>query len=356
MDELVLNIHSHTTYSDGTKTHEEIGQIALQSDVDVVITTDHNVLVSGVDGYYRDDQHKILLLTGEEIHNQNRNPQKSHLLVVGNNRELAMFGNNTQQLIHQVKIAGGYTFLAHPFEDALPLFGELDIGWDDWQIEGFTGIEVWNGMSEFKCAIRGKASAIFFTYFPQFIANGPHPSAKKKWDELTSAGRRVVAIGGGDAHALNYSMAPFTKTLFPYLFHFKGINNHLLTSNSLTDDLSSDRKMIFNSLANGRLFIGYDLPGCTRGFRFYAQGRDGTANMGEDIQLTGGVTFQIRLPHPVECHLLKDGKVIKTWHERQLCTCVVSQPGVYRVECYINYLGRKRGWIYSNPIYVRAND
>ena len=30
-----------------------------------------------------------------------------------------------------------------------------------------------------------------------------------------------------------------------------------------------------------------------------------------------------------------------------------TEPGVYRVEAWRNYLGRKRGWIFSNPIYVR---
>ena len=30
-----------------------------------------------------------------------------------------------------------------------------------------------------------------------------------------------------------------------------------------------------------------------------------------------------------------------------------NQPGVYRVECYIQYMGAKRAWIFSNPIYLR---
>jgi hypothetical protein len=79
---------------------------------------------------------------------------------------------------------------------------------------------------------------------------------------------------------------------------------------------------------------------------------DGTAEMGDELSCKGGVTFQIRLPRRTECVLLKDGKPVRTWRQHELCTYNTTQAGVYRVEVYIDYLGRKRGWIYSNPVYV----
>ena len=36
------------------------------------------------------------------------------------------------------------------------------------------------------------------------------------------------------------------------------------------------------------------------------------------------------------------------------CTHITTEAGVYRVEVYRRYLGKRRGWIYSNPIYVRS--
>ena len=45
--------------------------------------------------------------------------------------------------------------------------------------------------------------------------------------------------------------------------------------------------------------------------------------------------------------------MIKTWHNRETCTHITTEPGAYRVETYIQYMGRKRGWIFSNPIYIR---
>ncbi|MGZ9235150.1 MAG: histidinol-phosphatase, partial [Anaerolineales bacterium] len=35
----------HTVYSDGSGTHKDIAQAALRTGLDVVIVTDHNVLV-----------------------------------------------------------------------------------------------------------------------------------------------------------------------------------------------------------------------------------------------------------------------------------------------------------------------
>ena len=75
--------------------------------------------------------------------------------------------------------------------------------------------------------------------------------------------------------------------------------------------------------------------------------------MGEEIPAKGGVTLQIHLPETADCKLIKDGVVIKELKRQQNCTHITTEPGVYRVEAYRRYLGRKVGWIYSNPIYVR---
>ncbi|MHB1120566.1 MAG: hypothetical protein ACYC11_10945, partial [Bellilinea sp.] len=38
----------------------------------------------------------------------------------------------------------------------------------------------------------------------------------------------------------------------------------------------------------------------------------------------------------------------------QIGAYITKEPGVYRVESYIRYLGKLRGWIFSNPIYLRS--
>jgi len=65
------------------------------------------------------------------------------------------------------------------------------------------------------------------------------------------------------------------------------------------------------------------------------------------------ITFQIKLPQAEECLLLKDGEVIQSSRKRVSIIHRVKEPGVYRIEAYIEYKGKRRGWIFSNPIYVR---
>ena len=117
-------------------------------------------------------------------------------------------------------------------------------------------------------------------------------------------------------------------------------------------DAASDTSMILEELRKGHCFIGYDLPFPTRGFTFTAHGLHQTAQMGDEIDCRAGVTFSIRLPMRTECTLLKDGKPIRTWRNHDVCTHIVTEPGVYRLEATIHYLGLRRGWIYSNPVYV----
>ncbi|HNZ00522.1 MAG TPA: CehA/McbA family metallohydrolase [Anaerolineaceae bacterium] len=353
MEELVANLHIHTRYSDGAATHRELQKIAFEAGLDVLITTDHNVYVEEMDGYFNAQKRKVLLLVGEEIHDPNRVPQKNHALVFGVNRSLAAFAPEPQSLIDQVNKAGGMAFLAHPYEDALPRFDEPDISWVDWGVTDFTGLELWNGSSEIKTASTNTLKAIFYALSPRHLAHHPHPLTIRKWDELTTSGKRVVAIGGSDAHALSARLGPLHAIIYPYPFHFQSINTHLLVANPLSGDLLTDRRMVWNALRDGHAFIGYDYPAPTRGFRFTAQTRDQNAIMGDEIILGGGVTFQVRLPEKTECRLIKDGAMIKTWKQQEICTYLTNQPGVYRVECHIHYLGKLRGWIYSNPIYVR---
>jgi hypothetical protein len=351
--EYTINLHMHTPYSDGHGTHDEIVQAALSAGIDVVIVTDHNVWVDGPEGYYQDDDRRVLMLVGEEVHDQIRDPQKNHLLVFGVEKEMAPLAKDPQDLIDQINEAGGLSFIAHPVDPAAPAFNEDDLSWVDWDIGGYTGIELWNAMSEFKSLLTNKLQAIYYAYNPEKVAHGPFVESLAKWDELLTSGRRVVAIGGSDAHAIPASMGPIHRILFPYEFHFQAVNTHVITPQPLSGVLFEDRSLILDALRQGHAFVAYDLPAPTRGFRFTANGADGTVWMGDEVSARSGVTLQIRLPGRAECCLLKDGKIIETWTQRETCTHITTEPGVYRVEVYLPYHGKRRGWIFSNPIYIR---
>lgn len=364
MNEIVINLHMHTAYSDGVASHAEIAEAALRAGLDAVIVTDHNVWVNGPEKYYHQGNQRVLLLVGEEIHDQARLPQKNHMLVVGANRELSTLAANPQRLLDGVRQYRGLAFFAHIVDPPAPAISQDDLSWVDWQVQGYTGVELWNGFSEFKGRIKSKLHAIYYAFNFDRIAQGPFPAALQKWDELLARGQKVVAIGGSDAHGLKFKLGPFTHTVFPYERHFRAINTHLLLPAPLTGELSDDKRMILEALERGRGFIGYDLPAPTRGFRFTARGKEHTAQIGEETSAKHGVTIQIRMPdagktNPTtnkrpeyECRLIKDGKLLKSWEKRDTIVHITTEPGVYRVEVYIDFLGQARGWIFSNPIYI----
>jgi hypothetical protein len=367
MHEIVVNLHMHTRYSDGSGTHKDIAHAAMQTGLDAVIVTDHNVLVQGVEGYYRASDSnrfastpstrlrisRVLLLVGQEVHDQDRDPQKNHLLIFNASRDLSALADEPQTLINGVRDAGGICFIAHPKDPAAPAFHEDDISWEDWTVENYTGIELWNGLSELKTVVPTKLHGAFHAFFPQFVGHHPIPETVRRWDELLAGGRRVVAIGGSDAHALTLHMGPLSRVIYPYEFHFRTVNTHVFVPEPLTGDVPTDKKMIYEALANGHCFVAYDLPGNTRGFTFKAKGLTQSAIMGDTLPAKGGVTLQAHLPVRAEIHLIKDGQKISILKNSQTLTHTAIEPGVYRVEVYRNYLGKKRGWIYSNPIYIR---
>ena len=353
MPEIIINLHIHTKFSDGTGSHQEIAEAALDSGLDAVIVTDHNILVSKAEGYQTRGDQRVLVLIGEEIHDDNTPAQNNHLLVIGAGQELAGLAGDTQGLIDQVNHLGGLSFIAHPIDPAAPKFDQGDFSWDKWDVSGFTGIELWNGFSEFKTRLKNIPAALWYAYLPKLIARGPIPATLAIWDQLTGEGKRIVAVGGSDAHAMHASLGPIRKTLFPYQVHFKSVNTHLLLPTELTGDIEVDRGLIYQTLRAGRAFVGYDLPFPTTGFQFTASAGEQIASMGDEIPFQEGLTLNIHKPLPGECLLIKDGVLIKKWRNRLEHSFEPSSGGVYRVEVYLPYRGRRRGWIYSNPIYIR---
>jgi hypothetical protein len=352
MHEIAVNLHMHTRYSDGSGSHLDIARAALECGLDAVLITDHNVRVGGMDRYVKRNGSRVLVLIGEEIHDRRRSPQKNHLLVFGLREELAGHDDDTSALLAAVRRNGGLAFLAHPIDPAAPAFHEPDISWEDWRVSGFTGIELWNGFSELKAHLPTRLHGFFYAFFPALVAHGPAPSALELWDRLL-AERAVVAIGGSDAHALRRHAGPIRRTVFPYSYHFRSVNTHVLLEEPLTGDAGADGQAIYAALAAGRCFIGNDLPKSTRGFRFTAYGADSEAILGGQIELSRGLALHAKVPDFAEIRLLKDGRTVQTVKYGQALTHRALEPGTYRVEAYLRYLGRRRTWILSNPIYLR---
>ena len=348
LHEIVANLHLHTAFSDGAWYHTQIAQAAAEAGLDLVIVTDHNVWVDGVEGYYDG----VLLLVGEEVHDVQRLPQCNHLLIFGAEDEMAPHPGDSQQLINAANERGGLCFLAHPVERGSPLDPELAaIPWVDWEINGYAGIELWNYMSSFKALVQTKLAALFYVLYPDFGVKGPFPHSLRLWDKLLREGRRVVAIGGSDAHGNSYALGPVRRVVLPYSYLFNCVNTHILTSSALTRDVAAAKSAIYEALRDGHCFIGYDALGATRGFRFFARSGSYLANMGDELKRQAAISFQVELPAPADTRLLCNGEVVARGNGQRL-DYTTAVPGVYRVEVYRRYRMRQRAWIFSNPIYV----
>jgi hypothetical protein len=351
--EYIGNMHMHTPYSDGVGTHSHIARCAILAGIDFVIVTDHNVLVKGIEGYYGDDQKGyVLLLTGEEVHDQRLDPQINHLLVYAADQELAQCATDPQGLIDAVSAAGGLSFLAHPNDPPLDAFAEPAIPWQALDVQRFTGLEIWNFMSSFKGLITDRKTTLQAAFRPEDLMVGPSPETLALWDKLLTEGRRVVGIGNSDAHGTVYHLGPISHTVFPYDFLFNCVNTHVLVPQTLTGDWQRDQKMLYRALAQGNAFIGYDMPGETRGFRFSANGQYGTAIMGGSIRLGPGVTLQALAPARSHIKLICGGEVVVESFGRENLTYTAQTVGAYRIEVWLEYKGQERCWILSNPIYI----
>ncbi len=352
------NLHMHTPYSDGEAYHAEIAQAALSAGLDFIIVTDHNVLVQGVEGYYSSgegaERRHVLLLSGEEIHDRTRQPQVNHLLVYGAERELAACAADPQALINAVNAAGGICFLAHPHDTPLERVHEPAIPWEDWQVRGFSGLEIWNYMSSLKQVINEGSllQGVRAIFRPEDVISAPNPLTLAKWDDLLSMGRRVVGIGNSDAHGTVFQIGLFKHTVFPYDFLFSCVNTHILSAQPFKGEWQHDKALIYKALRHGHAYIGYDLLGSTRQFRFSANGQYGSAIMGDSLKVGGGVTLQALAGERSHIKIIRHGKVVAEADNRENLTYTAQQGGAYRVEVWRTFKGKPRAWILSNPIYL----
>lgn len=359
--EAVGNMHMHTYYSDGEAWHDEIAAAAIAAGLDFVIVTDHNVLVKGVEGYYENENGRVLLLTSEEIHNPRRRPQASHFLAYGVPYELAPFAADPQRLIDEVNAAGGCGFLAHPHERELTLLDMEDLGWHDWDIEGYTGLEIWNYMSCFKNelvkAAAGKNKWLGYLALlrvalnPEKYISGPDLETLDLWDQLLTEGKQVCAIGNSDAHGTLIRLGRWQRIIYPYEYLFRAVNTHILLPKPFNGDLEHDKALIYRAIGGGHAWVGYDLPHPTKGFRFTGQGVN-KGIMGDKVQLDGGATLQVKTPVLANIRLIYEGEVVAAAENKTYLTYIPIEEGAYRVECTLPFAGKERGWIYSNPIYL----
>ncbi|TDL73600.1 phosphoesterase [Rhodococcus qingshengii] len=159
------DLHTHSVHSDGTFTLREKADICVEAGLDFLGLTDHNA-ASQNEAYPRDVD--TLFIPGMEL-----TTNKGHLNLFGVNDPIRDFRVNTMEELHSVlkeaRENGAYISLNHPYC--------RNTGWRwDWDFD-YDWVEVWNG--------------------PWRDEN---QDALDWWQEQLVSGKRLVAVGGSDAH------------------------------------------------------------------------------------------------------------------------------------------------------------
>lgn len=333
-------IHIHSTESDGSQPIRKIISFGQETGLDFLMFTDHMNLRpyhQGLEGWYEN----TLAIMGYEIQDSNN---KNHYLVFGV-KDVLPGELIASEYVKGVKGEGGLGIIAHPDEirHSLPKYPSYP--WTAWEAEGFDGIEIWNQMSEWLEKLT-RFNQLKMVLSPRRVLDSPTRRILKKWDEL-SIKRKVVGIGGVDAHAHPYKIGPFRITIFPYKVQFKSIRTHVLLDEPLSSDFVKAKGQIFTALRNCNVFASNFRRGDAKGFAFYAQSKNGITKIGEEIDIQQEVKLRVKTTQKSQIKLLCDGKVIAEAKGKTL-DYTPEVKGNFRVEVY----RRKRGWIFSNHIRV----
>jgi hypothetical protein len=107
------------------------------------------------------------------------------------------------------------------------------------------------------------------------------------------------------------------------------------------------------ALEAGRAFVAFDSIADATGFDFTATSGEVRHPMGSQISLPDELRLVARAPLAGHWKLIQSGKLLAEAEgaefERR-----IDEPGIYRVECWLDMAGQRRIWILSNPIYVAA--
>jgi hypothetical protein len=375
------NLHVHSAFShDSRGKIEDIVAAAKATGTQVLMFNEHPA-----DTYdFFKDGHQgtkdaVLLIPGAET---------KGFLVFPTQSLRGLDGGAPQEFSDLVRGRGGLVFLSH-LEERM-----------DWEIQGLTGVEIYNTHADFKdeknliAAMRNPlwlfSSAELFRKYPQeaFSALLDYPADYlKRWDELCQKAPHT-GVSANDAHqnvglairlgegnkaqfedglgkklfeievGTNPALGPLMKgkkagdTLFElrldqYEHSLRHVATHLLMK-ELTKDA------VWEALEAGRAFVAFDWLADATGFDFAAVSGKSRHEMGSRFVLPKDLRLRARAPLTADWKLILNGRVVLQSTGPTLDTAV-AEPGNYRVEVWLTIAGEKTIWILSNPICVQTN-
>jgi hypothetical protein len=334
-------IHIHTTYSDGSSDIEDVIKTAQNCELDFIIITDHDTLKAreeGFEGYHND----LLVIVGYEL----TPPEDHHYLVLGLDRVIE--NKEPETFVDEVKENGGVGIITHPDHTGIIDYGLPQISWKKWSLDKYSGISVWDLMTDIQSKITSPFSLIWSVFNPVSVLRGPKEKTLSRWDRLNK-NRSITGICELDNHGLIIGKKPLSFEIFPNNFAFKTLRNHLNVSGGLSGKGIEDIDKVISTIEKGNLFMGFDYFHDTTGFKFFCKKGEEIIKMGDRKRLTDEIDAFILLPENGIIRLLKDGKPISVQFSNYLREKIYKK-GVYRVEVFKGTIWGLKPWIYSNPI------
>jgi hypothetical protein len=350
--------HMHSIFSDGKGTIDEITQAAASLNLDFVILTDHgrpNLQSSNCTTWLNN----VLLIGGSEF-----SLYSGHLAAMGFKVPDYIFPPEPQEAINEVIGDNGVCFISHPFDDKVP--------WTDWDISGYTGLEVLSSYSEAR-----RAGILNLLVFPlKYLINSKYSLLNsmgyptdniKKWDSLNQSGH-YYGIYALDAHAklpiskkmqLNF---PTYKSMFEIMTVYVKINQKFLPTKSAPPGRRRQAHQaaaaVISSLRKGNFFNVIEGIAPANGFEaFFIE-----KNSGKRIEMGGSSKEKqgklvILLPFDFETEIIifKNGigSEQKANKQKKQLEIDVNEPGVYRIEVYVpGNTFDELPWIMTNPFFV----
>jgi len=336
-------VHIHFPLQRLEKTFECVARAGREAGVDFLVINSHTPekhrsryeKLFAREGYYG----KTLVIKSEEAHDKDK---QNHLLLVGGDR---WFGgrDRASQVIEESGKEGCLSFVAHPEGFHRFFLYRKEYRWDDWTLDGFTGIEIWSMLFDWAKFTRVYNLPCRYLDLPLNL-RGPSSSLLSIWDKLAER-RKTVGIAGLDIHVLPFFFRCLdVKRRFVYSNVFKVLRNHLLLKEELSFNACEDKKKILEALRLGSLFFANDYLADSSGFYFGSEG--GGLIMGGSGQ--AGEKLIIKNPARAKTKLVFNGCAL--WErETEFEVFTAARPGTYRVEVSIKGFP----WIFSNHILIR---
>jgi hypothetical protein len=341
-------IHVHTSLGGhSTGTFTELIAAARANNLDFAIMTEHPQAEFDTAAMTLSGVHAgVLFVNGSEV----STTDGDRLLLVpappnANERR------STKEVVEQQKTNPGLAFAAYPTESQA------------WQSTSVDGVEIYNLFTNTKKLNR------LVTFFDGLWSYRSYPDLMfanffarpaedlKRWDDaMSSSNRRLVAIGGNDAHSnVGFGLADSTGKqivgvkLDPYERSFRTIRTHVL----IQKDKPLTRESLLEALSLGHCYVSFDIFSDATGFDFRLL--QSTSVMGDETAFAQSLELIAKAPFAGRFVLLRNGAAIDQ-SSGSTVRFPVTAPGIYRIEVYLDSLpppATGKPWIISNPIYVR---